>query len=54
MQKYYANILGEFIYDFEFNQIPAPVIQKAKASILDNLGLALGVLILRLPKLSSL
>jgi len=42
MQKYYANILGEFIYDFEFNQIPAPVIQKAKASILDNLGLALG------------
>jgi len=42
MKKYYANILADFIYDFKFQQIPAHVIQKAKASILDNLGLALG------------
>lgn len=42
MARYYANILAEFIDDFEFQQIPAPVIQKAKASILDNLGLAIG------------
>jgi len=42
MAKYYANTLAEFIAGFEFNQIPAQVIKKAKASILDNLGLALG------------
>ena len=42
MKKYYAETLADFIYDLEFNHIPADVIRKAKVSILDNLGLALG------------
>ncbi|MFH1336809.1 MAG: MmgE/PrpD family protein [Candidatus Zixiibacteriota bacterium] len=42
MEKYYANILSEFIYDLDFDKIPSPVLQKAKVSILDNLGLAVG------------
>ena len=42
MKEYYANVLANFIHDFEFNRIPSHVIQKVKASILDNLGLALG------------
>ena len=42
MKEYYANVLATFVHDFAFNPIPSQVIQKAKASILDNLGLALG------------
>jgi 2-methylcitrate dehydratase PrpD len=42
MKKYYASILADFIHGFEFSQIPPDVVQKAKACVLDNLGLAIG------------
>jgi 2-methylcitrate dehydratase PrpD len=42
MEKFYANSLAEFICDFNFDRIPPHVLQKAKASILDNLGLVIG------------
>ena len=41
MTNYYANVIGEFVHDLKFEDIPAHVVKKAKASILDNLGLAL-------------
>ena len=42
MPKYHANELADFIHRFQYPSIPAKVLAKAKASILDNLGLALG------------
>ena len=42
MTKYYADTLAEFVSGFEFSRIPAEVLRKAKFSILDNLGLAMG------------
>ena len=42
VKRYYAHVLADFIHAFEFTQIPPHVEHKAKASILDNLGLAIG------------
>lgn len=42
MPDYYADILAEFVHGFDFTHMPAAVVKKAKASILDNVGLALG------------
>jgi len=42
VKRYYAHVLADFIHAFEFTQIPPQVEHKAKASILDNIGLAIG------------
>ena len=41
-KKYYAEEIGEFIARFRFDDLPPGVISKAKACILDNLGLVIG------------
>jgi 2-methylcitrate dehydratase PrpD len=42
VKNHYANLIGEFVHALDFADLPGHVVRKAKASILDNIGLALG------------